>query len=224
MPSLAQQIRVKSTHVSPPGGWSVVVVQADERHLDSDSSLDALRVRLEEWLVSQGKDPAPALAMIHETTAKRLVSAGHKNLIEFVGGDTARSVGQYASGATAMMLKWWMESPIKGLLKGKFERGESVFVEPAEANRRAAICLLCPENVIPTGKNWLQNWTDGKMLDAVMGRTVKRQADLGVCRACTCELRAAVHWPADILAATTSREIREKLPEKSACWKAAILN
>ena len=144
-------------------------------------------------LLDLGEDPSLARDQIHDATAKSLIERGHHDLVQ-VTKEVPREPGQCASGAKAAFLKWWRESPIYGLIHGKASRGESVFVDQTEGDRRAAICVNCPHNVIPAGKGWLQNWTDGQMLKSVEGRTTASQDRLGVCEVCSCELRVAVWW------------------------------
>jgi hypothetical protein len=167
-------------------------------------------------------DPSEASAQIHDETARALIQAGKQDLTQRVE-EVKRTGEQYASGAKSTFLKWWRESPVYGLIKGKAGRGEAVFVDLLEGNRRALICARCPENVIPGGKGWLQNWTDGQMLKSVEGRKTESHDNLGVCRVCSCELRAAVWWQSDIIAATTrDATFAKKLP--SHCWKRRIID
>ncbi len=91
-------------------------------------------------LLDLGEDPSLARSQIHEATAKSLIERGHRDLVQAVK-EVPREPSQYASGAKAAFLKWWRESPIYGLIHGKASRGESVFVDQTEGDRRAAICV-----------------------------------------------------------------------------------
>ena len=176
---------------SPPGGWlwhHPKTGQTFSRETFSDLLESAQRT-----LLNLGLDPSLAAAQIHEATTANLIQLGRHDLVQ-VTKEVPREPSQYASGAKAAFLKWWRESPIYGLIHGKASRGESVFVDQTEGDRRAAICVNCPHNVIPAGKGWLQNWTDGQMLKSVEGRTTASQDRLGVCEVCSCELRVAVWW------------------------------
>lgn len=215
-----QTLRVRHPEQSPPGGWRCLIAETGVSF--SNPALSQLETIVATYLSERGMDPAEAVPRIHQTTAKALVSAQRSDLIERVE-KVDRTPSQYAAGAIAKMLVWWEESPVHGLLRGKFNRGEDPFVPAEEANRRAAICADCEEgNRVPTGKGWFRNWTDNKMLDSVMGRETDYHDRLGVCKICGgCELRAAVHWPADILRKVTPEMDAAKYPDH--CWKKAII-
>lgn len=217
-------LRVKREDEAPPTGWHCFVAETGQRF--EGLIFSALCKVVADHLASRGLDAAGAAQMVHVTTAKVLVAKGHSALVEMPSRPVEtvpRTVAQYASGAKAAMLKWWAESPLKGLLNGRFERGESVFVDQAEADRRALVCATCPKNVIPTGKGWLRAWSDDKMLECVMDQRTAYHDQLGVCGACSCELRAAVWWPADILRAVTPKKDIPKFPPAADCWKREIL-
>jgi hypothetical protein len=187
----------------------------------SSTNLEEFAASVQRTLLDLGEDPSLARDQIHEATSKSLIERGHHDLVQTLK-EVPRSADQYTSGAKAAFLKWWRESPIYGLIHGKASRGESVFVDQAEGNRRAAICVNCPHNVIPAGKGWLQNWTDGQMLKSVEGRITESHDRLGVCEVCSCELRAAVWWQPDIIATTTrDAKFARRLPRH--CWKRQIL-
>jgi hypothetical protein len=204
---------------TPIGGW--LWQHPKSGCIFSQESFSDLLESAQRTLLSLGLDPSLASAQIYEVTLANLIRLGRNDLVQ-VTKVAPRSGEQYTSGAKAAFLKWWRESPIYGLIHGKASRGESVFVDQAEGDRRAAICVNCPHNVIPAGKGWLQNWTDGQMLKSVEGRTTASQDRLGVCEVCSCELRAAVWWMPDIIATTTrDAKFARRLPLH--CWKRQIL-
>ena len=116
------------------------------------------------------------------------------------------------------------------MLSGKVERGENVFVDQSEADRRAAICtggtqpgMRCQFNVTPESKSWAEEWTDAKMLKSVEGRSTAYQDRLAVCTVCSCELRASVWWTPDIIAASQrDKSFVRRFPDF--CWKKKISN
>lgn len=212
--------RVRIVSESPPGGWrwrnpvtGTVISAMTFSTLQEGASRTLLNARL---------DPSEAEVQIHDETARGLILAGREDLTQRVV-EVKRSPEQLRTGAKAAFLKWWRESPVYGLIQGKAGRGEAVFVDQIEGNRRALICARCPHNVIPAGKGWLHNWTDGQMLKSVEDRKTESHDRLGVCEVCSCELRAAVWWQPDIIAATT-REAKFARNLPSHCWKRRIID
>ena len=212
--------RVISETESPPGGWrwrnpiTGLVISA--------MTFNTLLEGASRTLLNAQLDPSEAAAQIHDETARALIRAGKEHLTQQVA-EVKRTGEQLRTGAKAAFLKWWRESPVYGLIHGKASRGESVFVDQVEGNRRALICAQCPKNVIPTGKGWLQIWTDGQMLKSVENRKTASHDELGVCIVCSCELRAAVWWQSDIIAATT-RDAKFARDLPSHCWKRRIID
>lgn len=87
------------------------------------------------------------------------------------------------------------------------------WVSQEEAERRAAICVNCPHNVVVNGcwgcKGAL-NW----IVEMMAGRSTSRDADLQQCSKCFCTLRAKVHIDLGVL--MDGQEPLEDLPEF--CW------
>ena len=209
--------RVRRPNETPPGGW---VWKRGDVILRDAENFFTLEGRVQAHLIQIGEDPTAATDEIHHCTALHLVAIGQRARVETIG-EVRRTAEQFGSGARAAWLTWWKQSPIAGLLKGKITRGEPVFVDQAEANRRAALCVNCPHNVTPASKGWAQKWTDGKMLDAVEGRMTAHHDRLAVCQVCSCELRAAVWWLPDILVASMKGK-RFPLKFPAFCWKANL--
>lgn len=212
--------RVQNENESPPGGWKWLHPKSGR--ITSRDSFPEILEGAQRTLLNLGEDPSLAAHQIHQATAASLIRQGREDLVQVVK-EVHREAGQYVAGAKAAFLKWWRESPIFGLIKGKVARGEAVFVSADVANDRARICAKCPQNVIPAGKGWLQNWTDGQMLKSVEGRITVSHDRLGVCDVCSCELRAAVWWQPDIIATTTrGAKFARNLPAH--CWKRKIID
>ena len=211
--------RVVREDESPPGGWRWHHPKSGR--IFSRESFTEILEAAQRTLLNLGQDPALAASQIHDATAANLIQIGRNDLVQ-VTKEVHREAGQYVVGAKAAFLKWWRESPIFGLINGKVARGEAVFVPDDVANGRALICAKCPHNVIPAGKGWLQNWTDGQMLKSVEGRKTESHDRLGVCDVCSCELRAAVWWQPDIIA-TTTRGVKFARNLPPHCWKRKII-
>lgn len=213
-------LRVKNENVSPPGGWRWT--HPISGNTVSGAAFGSFLEGVERTLAALGEDPEVASLQIHEETARALIDSGHGELVKGTE-EAGRTAEQYRAGAKAAFLKWWRESPVYGLIKGKAGRGAPVFVDQEEAERRAAICTICQQNKIPASKTWARNWTDGKMLDAVEGRRTSRHEKLGACRVCSCELRAAVWWVPDIVRASSANtDFSRRFPQH--CWKRSILD
>lgn len=217
---MSHLIQVLKEDEAPPGGWRWLHPRAGRIH--SRESFPEILGGAQRTLLNLGEDPSLAASQIHRVTAENLMRMGRRDLIE-VTKEVPRTAEQLRSGARAVFLKWWKESPSFGLINGKASGGEPVFVDQAEGDRRAAICAGCRHNVKPAGKGWLQSWADGKMLDSVEGRTTASHERLGVCDVCSCELRAAVWWVPDIIAAATRGTMfARNLPGH--CWKRQIIS
>lgn len=87
-----------------------------------------------------------------------------------------------------------------------------------EAERRAAICAACPQNVEVEGC-----WGCGgvrRLLEAAIGRRrTSRDDSLRGCAVCGCQNQAQVHYPAAALIAGGGAE----LDWPAQCWKGALL-
>lgn len=98
------------------------------------------------------------------------------------------------------------------LLKAKGKK-----VEPAEAERRAAICSTCYMNADPTGcSNCSLNSLKEIANLVVGGATTAYDSRLKSCRACGCSLKAKIHLPLDILRDNLNETQMSSLPEF--CW------
>lgn len=89
-------------------------------------------------------------------------------------------------------------------------------VDPAEADRRAAICAVCPYNVEATGCFGCTNIA-GMMFDVIKERSTPHDGQLKNCQVCGCVNRAQVWVPKETLDQGVSPEMREEFPEH--CWK-----
>lgn len=208
---------MRQPHETPPGGW---VWKRGDAILTDRENFFALEGRVQAHLIKAGEDPAVASDEIHHCTALHLIATGHGAKVQAIG-EVRRTREQYRSGAKAAFLSWWKQSPIAGLLRGKVDRGEPVFVDQKEADRRAAICARCPHNITPASKTWAQQWTDGGMLAAVENRKTAHHDQLAVCDVCSCELRASVWWLPDILI-TSMKGMRFSQKFPAFCWKAKL--
>jgi hypothetical protein len=82
----------------------------------------------------------------------------------------------------------------------KWKRLGGKLVPPALAEKRAAICVKCPENVPIVG--CFGCGAASKAIPAILkmikGSTTNHDNDLKGCGVCGCQLRALVHLPSNI--------------------------
>lgn len=91
------------------------------------------------------------------------------------------------------------------------------YVEQTEAERRAAICTSCPNNMTAVGCTSCNLPSIMAVINQIRsGRSTSRDAALNACSACGCSLKAKVWLPVDVL--------RKGTPEQqfsyftSNCW------
>src|SRR5262245_1766581 len=139
---------------------------------------------------------------IDEREAQRMVAHGWLNFVDFNAGEpvaqkkTSQGLLDRAGGAA-------------GSVKSAFTTYAEMFgpggtvVDALEANRRAAICVMCPLN--NTKSTLVQRFTKA-VATQIMGlfgmlkdMDVRTDYDerLGTCEACDCPMRAKVHVVAD---------------------------
>lgn len=91
-------------------------------------------------------------------------------------------------------------------------------VDLDEANRRAAICAKCPDNVEATGCKPCHSRNIKKLVERLSGtETTKHDKMLQSCRHCGCFNRVQVWFPLDVLQKNQREAVRGALPDK--CWK-----
>jgi hypothetical protein len=93
--------------------------------------------------------------------------------------------------------------------------GEDNLVEPEEADRRAGICVKCPENVFPDKGPFIA-WSDELAQASTGGRKSKHYNELGNCAICSCPLKAKV-W-----AKHAKLTEDENLKAPDFCWQKRV--
>ena len=94
----------------------------------------------------------------------------------------------------------------------KWKRLGGKFVPPALAEKRAAICAECPENVPIVGCFGCANALP-KILEMVKKVSTSKDAELDGCGVCGCALKAKVHFPVDVM---NNRDAKD-FPD-TGCW------
>jgi hypothetical protein len=103
---------------------------------------------------------------------------------------------------------------------GAWVSGGAGFVSPEEADRRAAICVTCPNNASMPG-------SCGGCADRILRgitrligrRKTQYDANLGSCSICSCSLAVAVWFPLEAQQAGLSDELKEEFKKVPFCWK-----
>jgi len=109
----------------------------------------------------------------------------------------------------ASLLDWYVK-----------DHGEPVARELSE--RRAAICVECPKNNMEDLKAWFTPSTAEFIRTRLFSRKelkleTSQDDKLGVCEACRCVMKLAVHEPLEIKLKHTTPEMKAQL--WSACWQ-----
>lgn len=105
---------------------------------------------------------------------------------------------------------------VKNFLRvvGTWMGGGAQFVEPQEAERRAAICAACPKNQTIEGCTPCVNFVQA--VTAVLGdRVTKYDGVLKGCAVCSCSNQAQVHLPLEVL----HKGVTADMEFPSHCWK-----
>lgn len=130
-----------------------------------------------------------------------------------VDSDIERTFEQYIAGAKAYVRRLFSKEK---------------FVTPQDAEKRAAICVDCNQNLVNIGHRMSQFYTDRFMLHQTGGKKTPLDDKLHTCKICTCLLRSKVHYPAKEVAESLSdteigrlsREPRSlKNGQKLRCWQ-----
>ena len=88
----------------------------------------------------------------------------------------------------------------------------------AEADQRAAICLMCEDNINPVGCSSCKRGIVKKAVSFIVGnKETPYDSSLKSCKHCGCFNAAQVWIPLDALRKTISKEENDALP--SHCWK-----
>jgi len=90
--------------------------------------------------------------------------------------------------------------------------------DQSEAERRAAICATCTDNIVPQGCTGCSKSVIRKAIDFIVGnRQTPYDSALKSCKHCGCFNAAQVWMPLKALQKTIKKEENEELP--STCWK-----
>lgn len=134
-----------------------------------------------------------------------------------VTADISRTFEQYIQGAKAYVRR--MQS-------------SEELVSKETAEKRAATCIDCDQNLVNIGHRMSQFYTDRYMKHQVGKSKTDYDKKLFTCKICTCLLRSKVHYPASEVASSLSdtevgrlsrepRSLKNGQPLK--CWQLTAL-
>lgn len=109
------------------------------------------------------------------------------------------------------------------IVMGVHKLAGSPLVDQTEADRRAAICAVCPRNVL-FAKPCSGMCEELKSMAAstIGDKHVARESELEQCDICGCWLRVAVWFPLEIQCQGTTQTMREDFAETPNCWKQCV--
>lgn len=111
---------------------------------------------------------------------------------------------------------WWQT--LRGGVALLVNMRYRTFVDKKEADRRATICVSCPNNMVPDGHRHIKQqfikWADQVAEASTGGKKSEHYNQLFSCAACSCPLRAKVWYAGKI--DLTDEELAE-MPD--VCWQ-----
>jgi len=220
-------MRLKSRTKFPAGGFHVLIPEAGMKAPFAGSFNEAVQ------FLHNFRRKNPALMQkngwsldihdiendVDEYNAQRMVAAGYLNFVDIEGDVPVQkktSSGLFRSVANAAA----KAKTALAMYRDMF--GMEGTVPVPEAERRSAICLACPEHDTTGG---LQKYFIKEAANELMGlfgmlkdMDVKTSVDdkLGVCRVCSCAMRAKVFTESKVIKRNMNPEEIAKLPTN--CW------
>lgn len=134
-----------------------------------------------------------------------------------VCSEVPQSCAEVPATKSAKMLTLSDVLRLTALLGESLLRGQPT-VEPAEAERRASVCVGCRDNQNPEGCAPCKAKQIGELISGMVGASVtSRDTELKACRHCGCFNRAQVWLPLDLLHRHADAQTLSNLPPH--CWK-----
>lgn len=208
-------LRLLNSHTHPVGGIRFVDPDTDFLYNRPYRSFEELASHVEEYREQNKLTPIENLREVWENWVCQ--EFGMEKKCCPVSEDIKRNFEQYVKGAKA-----W----IRTLLK------KDKWVAQEEAERRAAICADCNQNLINIGHRHSQFYSDRFMAYQTGGRKTKNDAKLYTCKVCTCLLKSKVHYQDNEVASSlTDAEVGKLMREPKhlsnntplKCWQLEAL-
>jgi hypothetical protein len=203
-------LKLNSTSLVPPGGWKLVHPRSGAT-LVGGSYGDLVRnIRLHDrgngW-------PTMTEQEIQHTVCSALTDNS--------GNCALYTPGEDPASAPAGRRRVTIDDAIrfaKVMQAGMLRKRDAAFVPQEEAERRAAICAVCPKNVTVLGCTACRNIV-GWVSEVVGHKHTTYDGKLDGCEVCGCLLKVAVHVDLGIQVQGISEEMNQEFPDW--CWKKA---
>lgn len=185
---------LKSTDISPPGGWRYKDPDTGFDYNQAYSSFSDLAAHVVRYRAQNKLDPIPDLPNILSQwlCAQPNMERYCKNVF------TKRTVGQYVRGLGAA-------AKMAGASK-------KIYAPQEVAEKRAAICVNCEYNKPSEDDSKARHYTDEYVQKIVGNRRTALDGKLFSCEICTCPLRSKVHISQKIVEESVTVSERYKLP------------
>ena len=107
----------------------------------------------------------------------------------------------YTSTDVHVSAKQYLKAALAFVQASTIMKDEDLFVDQAEAERRATVCLNCPRNIHYINGHDANSPTLGqsKFCQLAKGKTTTADGALGVCGVCTCINKCKVHFKQDFI-------------------------
>jgi hypothetical protein len=186
----------KYAHVMPPGGVYFYEVDIRGRKVRlEDTQMDVLVSRCMQ-LLANNQLTVPDRTVLHARVEHYVCTHVPEGFCRGAHEEGDKQLG-FITASQVMEFTRLIFAKAKATLTGK---GASFCVPVAEAERRAAICALCPKNMttICTSCDGLKEYGAKYLVDPDKQRT-SYDDRLRVCEECGCLLRFKVHVALDVL-------------------------
>ncbi len=155
-------------------------------------------------------------AWVDSYNAQRMVAGGYFGFVDLEGSPPTYVGGMSRSGPGVVA------AAVSGLaVYRELFSNQSVPVAREEAERRASVCVVCPQNRVGSLRDWFIETTAKGITDLFgimkdLDLTTSVDAKLGTCVACRCPTRAKVFVGMDTINRHMKPEVRAKLD--ASCW------
>ena len=187
--------RIIDLHLAPPGGWRFIdpdtKYQFNEKYRSFDDLVSHVQAYREQNRLSKLEK---IRVIIEDWLCKQPDMERYCKEFEAI----KRSRRQYIKGAKAAAK----------VLTG----GDQAFVPIQEAEKRAAVCIRCPYNMLDKEDSRLKRYSNKYIQDIVGERKTSLDAKLFSCEICSCPLRPKVHISQKIVEESLTKEERRKFP------------